>query len=203
MTRFLWNSMMANLGCIIFVMDHRGTAGRGRRFAQFAYGDIGKYAVADQLEGVNYLKSLPYVDGARIGFWGWSGGGYLALMLLSRSDAFAAGAAIAPLTDCRNYDTIWTERYMGLLADNTAGYDAADPLTYVEHLHGRLLIVHGTGDDNVHAQNTMQYVNKLIAKNKQFDLMLYPNRNHGLPGQETQRHFWTMMTAFFRQHLRF
>lgn len=141
---------------------------------------------------------------------------------MSRAKVFKAGAAIAPLTDCRNYDTIWTERYMGLLKDNLAGYTAADPCTYADGLNGgtlllsssrpffsiplthpAFLIVHGTGDDNVHPQNTIMYINKLISKSKQFELMLYPNRNHGLSGADSQRHFWTMLTNFFRRHLAF
>jgi dipeptidyl-peptidase-4 len=142
------------------------------------------------------------VDGDRIGFWGWSGGGYLTCMIMTRAaDHFKAGIAVASVGDFRNYDTIWTERYMGLLSKNKKGYDAADVLTYTEGLKGELLLVHGSGDDNVHPGNTLQFVDALIAANKQFDLMIYPNRNHRIHGGNTMRHLFTMMTEFVLENL--
>jgi len=202
LSRGIWHAYLAQLGCIVFAMDHRGTGGRGRQFKDYAYGDISKFAVIDQIEGVKWLRQQKFVDEKRIAFWGWSGGGYLSLMLLMRAaEYYCAGIAVAPVSDFRNYDTIWTERYMGLLEENKMGYDAADVLSYVNGLKSPLLLVHGTGDDNVHPQNTIMLVDKLVSNGKQFDLMLYPNKNHGLPGVPTQRHLYTMLTNFVKRHL--
>lgn len=202
LSRGLWHSYLAQLGCIVFCMDHRGMSGRGRAFKDYAYGDLSKFAVIDQIEGVKWLRKQPFVDEKRIACWGWSGGGYLTCMLMMRAaEYFCAGVSIAPVSDFRNYDTIWTERYMGLLSENLMGYKAADVLTYVDGLKSPLLLVHGTGDDNVHPQNTIMLVDKLIAAGKQFELMLYPNKNHGIPGQASQRHLYTMMTNFIRRYL--
>ncbi len=200
--RTLWHQFMTDNGYIIFSLDNRGTGGRGKAFKNLAYGDISKWAVEDQIEGAKYLAGLPYVDASRIGFWGWSGGGYLTCMMLTRgAEYFAAGVAVASVTDFRNYDTIWTERYMGLLSDNREGYEAADVLNYADLLKGRLLLIHGGGDDNVHPQNTSQLVEKLIAANKQFDLMLYPNRNHGISGGNASRHLYSLMARYFEENL--
>lgn len=200
--RSLWHQYMTEKGYIVFSLDNRGAGGRGKAFKNLAYEDISKWAVQDQIEGAKYLAGLPYVDASRIGFWGWSGGGYLACMMLTRgAEYFAAGVAVASVTDFRNYDTIWTERYMGLLGDNREGYEAADALNYAGLLKGKLLLVHGGGDDNVHPQNTMQFAEALIAQNKQFDLMLYPNRNHGISGGNTSRHLYTLMARYFEENL--
>ncbi|RMI25798.1 MAG: S9 family peptidase, partial [Calditrichaeota bacterium] len=200
--RTLWHQLMTEKGYIVFCVDNRGTGGRGKAFKDLAYGDLSRWAVHDQMEGAKYLASLPYVDASRIGFWGWSGGGYLCCMLMLRAgDYFKTGVAVAPVSDFRNYDTIWTERYMGLLPENEAGYEAANVLKYARGLKGHLLLIHGTGDDNVHPQNTLQLVNELIARNRQFDLMLYPNRNHRIHGGNTQLHLFTLITGYFLEHL--
>lgn len=200
--RVLWHQYLTEQGYIIFCLDNRGTGGRGRDFKHLAYKDLSKWAVHDQIEGAKYLQGLDYVDGDRIGFWGWSGGGYLTLMLMLRgSDYFKMGISVAPVGDFRNYDTIWTERYMGLLSDNKSGYDAADVLTYVEGLKGKLMIIHGTGDDNVHPGNAWQVVDALVAKNKQFDMMMYPNRNHRISGGNTSRHLHTLMAEYVIKNL--
>lgn len=142
-------------------MDNRGTGGRGKAFKNLAYGDIGKYALQDHIEAAKYLASLPYVDKERIGIWGWSGGGYLTLMCMTKgSDYFKTGIAVAPVADFRLYDTIWSERYMGLPQQNKAGYDSTSALSYVDRYKGGLLIVHGASDDNVHMQNTMQVIKR-------------------------------------------
>jgi len=203
-TRNLFHNMIASMGCVVFCCDHRGSGGFGRHFKHAAYGDISKWMVHDQGKAVEYLHTLSYIDKTRIGFWGWSGGGYMALHLLARHPSFySCAVAVAPVTDLKLYDTIWTERYMGLLSENKAGYDAANACTYAGGIRGgNLLIVHGTGDDNVHAQNTFQYVDALIAANKQFDQMIYPNRNHGIYGGTTQQHLFTLITNFFAQHLK-
>jgi len=202
--RALWHSMLVSKGCIVFCVDHRGTGGRGAKFKNFAYLDISKYAVMDQISAVQFLHTLPFVDSTRIGVWGWSGGGYLSCMLMTRgANYYNCGIAVAPVSDFRNYDTIWTERYMGLIDENAEGYKAADVLTYVDGLKGHLLLVHGSGDDNVHPQNTMMLVDKLIAADKQFELMIYPNRTHGIYGNNATKHLFTMMTNFLQKHLEF
>jgi len=202
-TRNLWHAYMASKGFIVFCVDHRGCSGRGRAFKHYAYKDLSHYMVKDQICGVEFLRTLPFVDASRIGFWGWSGGGYLACMLICRaSEYFSTCVAVASVTDFRTYDTIWTERYMGLLNENEKGYKDADVLTYTKQMKGNLLLVHGTGDDNVHPQNTMMFVEALVQADKQFDLMLYPNRNHGIYGGNTSFHLFTKITNFFTQHLK-
>ncbi len=199
---FLWHNYMLQQGYLIFCIDNRGTGGRGKAFKDLVYGDLGKWAVQDQIEGKNYLASLSYVDSKRIGFWGWSGGGYLALMLMTKGAGnFKAAIAVAPVSDFHLYDDIWTERYMGLPDENREGYKSASALTYANKLKGKLLMIQGTGDDNVHYQNTLQMVNKLEDNAKQFDMMLYPNRNHGIWGGLTRLHLFTKMTDFFLNNL--
>lgn len=200
--RALWHHYMTEQGYIIFCVDNRGTGGRGKAFKNLAYGDLSKWAVGDQIEGAKYLATLPYVDAKRIGFWGWSGGGYLTLGMLTRgADYFSAGIAVAPVSDFLLYDDIWTERYMGLLTENAEGYKAANLQNYAGMLRGKLLVIHGTGDDNVHFQNTLQFINTCISQNKQVDLFLYPNRNHGITGGTTRIHLFTKMTDYFLRNL--
>ncbi|MFQ5652968.1 MAG: DPP IV N-terminal domain-containing protein [bacterium] len=200
--RTLWHQMLTQKGYIVFCLDNRGTGGRGKAFKDLAYGDISKWAVHDQIEGARYLATLPFVDKERIGFWGWSGGGYLTLMVMMRgADYFKTGVSVAPVSDFRLYDTIWTERYMGLPQENAEGYQAANVLEYVDGLQGNLLIIHGTGDDNVHVQNTMQVINALQNRAIQFDMMLYPNRNHRISGGKTQLHLFTYITNYLLRRL--
>jgi len=200
--RILWQQMLTQRGFIIFCLDNRGTGGRGKAFEELVYGDVGKWVVHDHVEGAKYLQSLPYVDAERIGFWGWSGGGYLALMLMTQAaDYFKVGISVAPVSDFHFYDTIWTERYMGLPQENSAGYAAANVLTYIDRLKGKLMIVHGTGDDNVHVQNTLTVVNELQKRGLPFDMMLYPNKNHRISGGKTQLHLFSKMTNYFSDNL--
>ncbi len=201
-SRGLWHQFMAQNGYIIFCVDNRGTGGRGKQFKDYAYGDMSKWAVHDQIEGVKFLRSLSYVDSSRIGFWGWSGGGYLTLMMLTRgSDYFSTGVSVAPVSDLHLYDDIWTERYMGLPGENEAGYKAANALTYANQVKGHLLIIHGTGDDNVHFQNTLQMINELQKNLKLFDLMIYPDKRHSISGRSTQLHLFTLISNYFFDHL--
>jgi dipeptidyl-peptidase-4 len=201
-SRELWHQFMAQNGYIIFCVDNRGTGGRGKQFKDFAYGDMSKWAVHDQIEGAKFLSSLSYVDSSRMGFWGWSGGGYLTLMILTRgADYFTTGVSVAPVSDLHLYDDIWTERYMGLSSENEAGYKAANALTYADELKGHLLIIHGTGDDNVHFQNTLHMINELQKKLKQFDLMVYPDKRHSISGRSAQLHLFTTISNYFFNHL--
>ena len=198
----LWYTLLTQKGYIIFTVDNRGTGGRGKAFKNLAYGDIGKYALKDHIEAAKFLAKLPYVDESRIGIWGWSGGGYLTLMCMTKgAEYFKAGIAVAPVADFRLYDTIWTERYMGLPQTNQAGYDSTSVLTYVDRYKGGLLIVHGASDDNVHMQNTMQVIKQLQLQGKQFRLMIYPGLNHSLQGPGAHYHLYKMMTDFIVENL--
>ncbi len=198
----LWYTLLTQNGYLIFTVDNRGTGGRGKAFKNLAYGDIGKYAFKDHVEAVKFLSTLPYVDAKRIGIWGWSGGGYLTLMCLTKgAKYFKAGIAVAPVVDFRLYDTIWTERYMGLPQQNAAGYDSTSVLSYVDGYQSGLLIVHGSSDDNVHMQNTMQIIKRFQELGKQFQLMIYPELNHSLQGPGARYHLFKMMTNFILQNL--
>jgi dipeptidyl-peptidase-4 len=185
--RGLWDRYMNQEGYITFSIDPRGTGGRGTDFKYLSYKDIGKWVVKDQVEGAKYLSSLPYVDSGRIGIWGWSGGGYMtALCMTKGAPHFKVGVAVASVTDFRLYDTIWTERYMGLLSENEAGYDSASVLTYA---------------DNVHPQNTTQLMDEFVKVDKQADMILYANRSHGIRGGNTTFHLWTKITNYFMDNL--
>ncbi len=200
--RYLWHQLLAQEGFIVASVDNRGTGGRGRDFKNVTYLDLGNHESRDQVEAARYLGSLPYVDEDRIAIWGWSYGGYMTLMSMMRGgDVFAAGVSVAPVTSWRFYDTIYTERYMRTPRDNPEGYRTSAPLEQVDGLTGDLLLVHGTGDDNVHFQNSVQLVDRLQAAGKQFRLMIYPNKTHGIGGQDTQVHLFTMMTEFLKERL--
>ncbi len=198
--RALWHCYLAQEGYVVLVVDNRGTGGRGKAFKNLVYGDLGKWALHDQLEGAAWIGRQPWGDRDRIAIWGWSGGGYLtALALTAGSGSFKLGIAVSPVTDFRLYDTAWTERYMGLLPENAAGYESADVLNYAHRYKGGLLLVHGTGDDNVHAQHSWQLIRALVDQNAPFDLMMYPGKNHSLPG--VYYHLYSKMTAFIRENL--
>lgn len=200
--RALWLQVLVNQGYIIFSIDNRGTGGRGKTFKNLAYGDISRYAVADHIAGVKYLRSLSYVDPDRIGIYGWSGGGYLTIMCLLRgADYFKTGVAGAPVTDLRLYDTIWTERYMGLLNENRAGYARANALNYADSLQGNLLVVHGTGDDNVHPQHTWQFLEESIRNGVFPQIMFYPNQSHHFERRSHREHLYRVMTNFILENL--
>jgi len=201
-SRQLWHGMMAQRGYIIFTLDNRGSFGRGRSWEDPILRRLGELELADQLAGVAYLETLPYVDAERIGIWGWSYGGYVTLMALFKaSDTFAAGVVVAPVVDWRLYDAIYTERYMKLPADNAEAYDAAAPIEFVDGLEDPLLLMHGGGDDNVHTQNSFKLVRALIDAGKEFEFMIYPGRTHSIRGKADRRHLFTKMTRFFDRHL--
>ena len=200
--RTYWHQYMTEQDYIIFCLDNRGTGGRGKEFKNLSYGDLSKWSVNDQIEGAKYLASLPYVDKNRIGFWGWSGGGYLTIALLTKAaDYFSTGVAVAPVTDFFTYDAIFAERVMNLPVNNPEGYSKSNLQNYVNLLKGKLLIIHGMGDDNVHYQNTIQFVDKCVDQNKQLDIFLYPNKNHSISGGNTRLHLFTKITEYFNQYL--
>ncbi len=198
----LWHSIMADHGYIVFSLDNRGSYGRGKQWEDPVLKNLGKYELEDQLAGVEYLQTLPYVDAERIGIWGWSYGGYMTLMALFKApDVFKAGVAVAPVTDWRLYDAIYTERYMKLPEDNAEGYEAAAPINFVDDFKGKLLVMHGDADDNVHVQNTFQLAKKMIDAGKDFDLMIYPRKTHGISGPEARVFLFNKMTNFFLKNL--
>ena len=197
-----WHQYMSQQGYLIFCLDNRGTGGRGKDFENLAYGDLSKWSIYDQIQGAKYLASLPYVDKDRLGFWGWSGGGYLTIGLMTRAaDYFKVGISVAPVTDFKTYDTIWTERHMGMLQTNQDGYIKANLNNYAELLKGKLLIIHGTQDDNVHYQNTLFFLDRCIELNKPVDSFFYPNRNHSIKGGNTRLHLFTKMTEYITTNL--
>ncbi|MBE76591.1 MAG: hypothetical protein CMG41_02505 [Candidatus Marinimicrobia bacterium] len=198
-----FQQFLAQEGYIIFSMDSRGMSGRGRDFKNLSYGDMANYLAKDQATGVKYLIDQGYVDKENIGAWGWSGGGYFTcLMLTKNSDLFSVGVAVAPVTDFRLYDTAYTERYMGLPQENKSGYDSTSTITYVDSLKGKLLLMHGTNDDNVHAQNSTKFVEACIRAGRPIDVMYYPSRNHGIYGNNATKHVYKKLFEYFRLHLK-
>jgi dipeptidyl-peptidase 4 len=201
-TRDFWHQQLAAEGIIVACIDNRGTGARGRDFKHSTYANLGKLETIDQIEGAKYFAKMPFVDPARIGIWGWSYGGYMSsLALMKGNDVFKTAIAVAPVTTWRYYDTIYTERYLQTPQLNAAGYDDNSPITHVNMLKGNFLLIHGTGDDNVHFQNSVDLVNALISADKQFETFYYPNRNHGIYGGNTTWHLYTQMTDFLKRKL--
>jgi dipeptidyl-peptidase-4 len=198
----LWHQLMAQKGYIIFSVDNRGSAGRGHIFEEPIHFRLGAQELSDQLEGVTYLKSQPYVDGARIGIWGWSYGGHMTLhAMFEASDAFKAGFAGGPVTDWHFYDSIYTERYLGLLPQNEHSYLVSSPVDKAGGLKGKLLIAHGTGDDNVHFANTLLLLNALIEVGKYAEVMPFPGRGHGASDPAARKLLFNRVTQFFLDNL--
>ncbi len=201
-TRDFWHQQLAAEGIIVACVDNRGTGARGRDFKHSTYANLGKLETIDQIEGAKYFAKMPFVDASRIGIWGWSYGGYMSsLALMKGNDVFKTAIAVAPVTTWRYYDTIYTERYLQTPQLNAAGYDDNSPITHVNMLKGNFLLIHGTGDDNVHFQNSVDLVNALILADKQFETFYYPNRNHGIYGGNTTWHLYTQMTDFLKRKL--
>jgi len=199
---YLWYQMLAQRGYIVASVDNRGTGARGKAWRKIIYKQLGVVETQDQAAAARAIGRLPYVDSTRIGIWGWSYGGFMTLNALTQApDVYRMGIAVAPVTHWKYYDTIYTERYNGLPQDNAAGYDKGSPLTYAKNLRGRLLIVHGSGDDNVHFENTLAMVNAFVDANRPFSLMVYPNRNHGIYGGNTRQHLYTLLTKFVEDNL--
>lgn len=199
---FFWYQMLAAKGYMIVSVDNRGTGGKGSDFRKATYAQLGKLECEDQIDAAKYLAGQSYVDASRIGIWGWSFGGYLTSLCMTKgADVFKTGIAVAPVTNWRFYDSIYTERYLKLPGENAVGYDDNSPVTHADKLKGNYLLVHGTGDDNVHFQNAVSMVNALVKGNKQFESFYYPNRNHGIYGGNTRNHLYQMMTDFILRKL--
>lgn len=197
-----WHQMLAQEGYIIVCVDGRGTGYKGRDFKKLTQKELGKYEVEDQIAVAEKLKELPYVDSQRIGIWGWSYGGFMSSNCLFQApDTFSLAIAVAPVSSWRFYDTIYTERYMLTPQENPRGYDDNSPISHVDNLQGKFLLVHGSADDNVHVQNTMVLAEKLIQANKPFEWLIYPDKNHGIGGGNTRLHLYTKMTNFILENL--
>jgi dipeptidyl-peptidase-4 len=199
---FLWHQMMAQKGYIIFSLDNRGSGGRGHVFEEPIHYRFGAQELSDQRDGGEWLKTQPYVDAERIGIHGWSYGGHLTLhAMFEAPDIFKVGFAGGPVTDWHFYDTIYTERYMGLLPEHEKSYQESSPIKNAEKLKGKLLIAHGTGDDNVHYSNTLALVDDLIKAGKYVEVLAFPGRGHGVSDLPAERVLWNRVTKFFLDNL--
>ncbi len=197
-----WNHYLAQEGFLVVSVDPRGTAARGEDFRKVTYLQLGKYESDDLVETARFLGSLNYVDKENIGIFGWSYGGFMTLLSMQKGgELFKAGISVAPVTNWRFYDTIYTERFMRTPQENPDGYDDNSPLTHAGDIKGRLLIVHGSADDNVHAQNTYEFTERLVQEGVQFDMAIYVNRNHSISGGYTTMHLYTKMTNFLKEQL--
>jgi dipeptidyl-peptidase-4 len=198
-----FDEILSRKGFAIFAVDNRGTPGRDRKFQTAIRHEFGAVELKDQLTALDQLfAQYPQLDKDRMAIWGWSNGGSMTLYAMTHSDRFRAGVAVAPVTDQVNYDSIYTERYMGVLKDDKAGYEQSDVTRSAENLHGALLLVHGTSDDNVHFQNSIQMIDALIKAGKQFRLMIYPNKTHSIAGRDSRVHLFTMIADQFEQELK-
>jgi dipeptidyl-peptidase 4 len=198
-----FDEILSRKGFAIFAVDNRGTPGRDRKFQTAIRHEFGAIELKDQLTALDQLLGqYPQLDKDRVAIWGWSNGGSMTLYAMTHSERFRAGVAVAPVTDQLNYDSIYTERYMGLLTDDKAGYQQSDVTQDAAKLHGALLLVHGTSDDNVHFQNTVQMINALIDAGKQFRLMIYPNKTHSIAGKDARVHLFTMIVDHFEREMK-
>ncbi len=201
-TNDYWFQMLANKGFIVIAVDPRGTGFKGADFKKITQNELGKYEVEDIIAVAKKLGNEAYIDEENIGIWGWSYGGFMASnAILQGNDVFKMAIAVAPVTSWRFYDTVYTERYMTTPQENPMGYDENSPINHVEKLKGDYLLIHGTGDDNVHVQNSMRMIEALVQANKQFDWAIYPDKSHGIYGGNTRLHLYTLMTNFIEDHL--
>jgi len=199
---YFWYEMLADKGYMIVCTDGRGTGFRGEQFKKVTYLQLGKYEIEDQIAVAKELQKLPYVDAGRIGIWGWSFGGYMASLGISKgADVFKAAIAVAPVTNWRYYDNIYTERFMRTPQENGENYDINSPINHVSKIKGNFLLIHGTADDNVHFQNTVEMVDAMIQNGVKFDSEFYPNKNHGIGGSKTRLHLYERMTSFILEKL--
>jgi dipeptidyl-peptidase-4 len=201
-TTALFHQMLVKDGFAVFTLDNRGTPNRGLKFSAAFRRQFGGVELKDQITGLDQLSAqYPQLDPSRTAIWGWSNGGSMTLYALTHSSRFKAGISIAPVTSQRNYDSIYTERYMGLPKENAKGYDESI-VSAAGNLHGSLFLAHGTGDDNVHFQNTIQMTDALIKAGKPFQLMLYPNKTHGISGSDARSHLFHLMEEFWKKELK-
>ncbi len=202
-TTYLFHELLLRKGFAVFSVDNRGTPHRGRTFSASIYHQYGVIELKDQLDSIKQLLAqYPQLDKDRVAFWGWSGGGTMTLYGMTHSDAFKAGVAVAPVADARNYDSIYTERYLGLLKESAKAYEQGAIPKVAGQLHGALFLVHGTSDDNVHFQNSIQMINALIKADKPFRLMIYPNKTHGIAGQAARTHLFQLIEEHFERELK-
>lgn len=199
---YFWFQSLAQQGYIVVSVDARGTGYRGREFKHSTYLQLGKYETEDQIAAAKNLGEFTYIDKERIGIFGWSYGGYMSSLCITKgADTFKSAIAVAPVTNWRYYDNIYTERFMRTPQENGKNYDVNSPINHVEKLKGNYLLIHGSADDNVHFQNSMEMIDALIKANKQFDFMAYPNKNHGIYGGNTREHLYNLMTNFLLENL--
>jgi dipeptidyl-peptidase-4 len=198
----MWHSLLTQKGYVVVCVDPRGTGHRGRDFRHVTYGQLGKYETEDQIAAARWVGQQSWADKDRIGIQGWSYGGYMSSLCITKgADVFKAAIAVAPVTNWRYYDSIYTERYMGLPKDNASGYDDNSPINHVEKLKGNYLLIHGLADDNVHYQNAAEMTLALVKANKPFDQFIYPDKNHGIYGGTTRMHLFEMMTTWLEENL--
>ena len=200
---YFWHQLLAQKGFIVVSVDNRGTGARGEVFKKMTYKELGKYETEDMISTAKYLGALPYIDKEKIGIYGWSYGGYMSSLAITKgADYFNTAIAVAPVTNWRYYDNIYTERFMQKPQDNPDGYDNNSPINHVEKLKGNYLLVHGSADDNVHYQNSMDMITALVKADKQFELMIYPDKNHGIYGGNTRKHLFDKITKFLEDNLK-
>jgi dipeptidyl-peptidase 4 len=198
----MWQHYLTQQGYIIVCVDNTGTGFRGEEFKKKTYLQLGKYEIQDQIDVAKYMATLPYVDGKRIGHWGWSYGGFMSSLAITKgADIFKTAIAVAPVTNWRYYDNIYTERFMRTPQENSKGYDDNSPINHVNKIKGNYLIIHGTADDNVHFQNSVMMIDEMIKKNIEFESAYYPNKNHGIRGGNTSFHLYNKMTKFILENL--
>ena len=198
----IWFNLLAQKGYIVLCVDGRGTGYRGTKYKKATYKNLGKYEIEDQIAAAQWIGSQSYVDAGRIGIFGWSFGGYMASLAMTKgADVFKVGIAVAPVTTWRYYDTIYTERYLQTPQENPQGYDENSPINFADLMKGKYLLIHGTADDNVHYQNAVEMAEALIQKNKEFEFMTYPDKNHGIYGGNTRLHLYQKMTDFILNNL--
>ncbi len=199
---FLWHQMLCQKGYIVVSCDPRGTQFRGRKFKHSTYMNLGKLETEDFIDLARYLGKQSYIDKSRIGIQGWSFGGYMTSLCMTKgADVYSAGIAVAPVTNWKYYDSIYTERFLRTPAENSGGYENNSPINFVDGLRGKFLLIHGSADDNVHFQNTMDMTSALVAANKPFEMFVYPNKNHGISGGKTRLHLYEKMTSFLLENL--
>lgn len=199
-----WHQMLAEKGYIVVSVDNTGTGFRGEEFKKKTYLQLGKYEIEDQIDAAKYFSAMPFVDKNNIGHWGWSFGGFMSSLAITKgADVFTAAIAVAPVTSWRFYDNIYTERYMRTPQENAKGYDDNSPLNFTDRIKGKFLIIHGTADDNVHFQNSVEMITAMIRNNVDFQSAYYPNKNHGISGvpDNTSLHLWSKMTNWLYQNL--